>query len=84
MATAAEWVRQIVTKSTEEPMSTEEVLKSLERFAGQGDRSVQRVRDVLDHIDRELVERRGGVVMRTLWATVADYQEKVLENSAAA
>ena len=83
MATAGEWVRQILAKSSEEPMATETVLKSLERFAGQGDRSVQRIQDVLDYIDRELVERRGGV-MRTLWATVADYQEKVLENSAAA
>ena len=84
MATANEWVRQILAKSQEQPMSTEEVLKSLERYAGSGDRALARVQAVLEYIDAELVERRGGMVMRDLWATVADYQEKVQEAQAAA
>jgi hypothetical protein len=82
MATANDWVRQILAKSQEQPMSTEEVLKSLERYAG--DRALARVQAVLEYIDAELVERRGGMVMRDLWSTVADYQEKVQEAQAAA
>ena len=84
MATANDWVRQILAKSQEQPMSTEEVLKSLERYAGSGDRALARVQAVLEYIDTELVERRGGMVMRDLWSTVADYQEKVQEAQAAA
>lgn len=84
MATANDWVRQILAKSQEQPMSTEEVLKSLERYAGAGDRALIRVQAVLEYIDAELVERRGGMVMRDLWSTVADYQEKVQEAQAAA
>lgn len=84
MATAADWVRQILARSQEQPMGTEEVLKSLERYAGAGDRALMRVQAVLEYIDAELVERRGGMVMRDLWSTVADYQEKVQEAQAAA
>lgn len=84
MSSAGEWVRQIVAKSHEQPMSTEEVLKSLERHAGMGDRALLRVQAVLEFIDAELVERRGGPVMRDLWTTVADYQEKAQEAQAAA
>jgi len=84
MASAGDWVRQIVARSQEQPLSTEEVLKSLERYAGAGDRALARVQAVLEYIDGELVERRGGIVMRDLWSTVADYQEKVQEAQAAA
>ena len=84
MGSAGEWVRQILAKSQEQPMSTEEVLKSLERHAGMGDRAAIRVQAILEFIDAELVERRGGPVMRDLWTTVADYQEKVQEAQAAA
>lgn len=84
MGSAGDWVRQIVTRSQERPMTTDEVLKSLERHAGNGDRALARVQAVLEFIDAELVERRGGQVMRDLWNTVADYQEKVQEAQAAA
>lgn len=84
MASAAEWVRQIVANSQAKPMATETVLKSLERHIGQGERALERVQAVLEYIDGELVERRGGLVMRDLWATVADYMEKVQEAQAAA
>lgn len=84
MAGAGEWVRQIVSRSQEQPMATEEVLKSLERHVGHGDRALARVQQVLEYIDSELVERRGGLAMRDLWNTVADYQEKVQEAQAAA
>lgn len=87
MASAGEWVRQIVARSQEQPMTAEEVLKSLERYVAQGgqsDRTLRRVQEVLEYIDGELVERRGGLVMRDLWNTVADYQEKVQEAQAAA
>ncbi|MGE4064774.1 MAG: hypothetical protein AB7E79_15530 [Rhodospirillaceae bacterium] len=84
MGSAGDWVRQIVARSTEHPMTTEEVLKSLERHAGTGERALIRVQAVLEYIDAELVERRGGHVMRDLWNTVADYQEKVQEAQAAA
>jgi hypothetical protein len=65
-------------------MTTDAVLKSLERHVGQGEKALDRVKAVLDYIDGELVERRGGLVIRDLWATVADYLEKVLESLAAA
>ena len=84
MTIASEWVRQIVTRSQERPMTTEEVWKSLERHVGQGDRALARLQQVLEYIDSELVERRGGLVMRDLWNTVADYQERVQEAQAAA
>lgn len=84
MASAAEWVRQIVASSQDKPMATEVVLKSLERHIGQGDKALERVQAILEYIDDELVERRGGLVMRDLWSTVADYLEKVQEAHAAA
>ncbi|MBY0370535.1 hypothetical protein K2X33_07610 [bacterium] len=84
MASAAEWVRQIIATSQTKPMATEAVLKSLERHIGLGDKALPRVQAVLEYIDGELVERRGGLVMRDLWATVADYIEKVQEAQAAA
>lgn len=85
MASAGEWVRHIVAQSQTEPMTTEDVLKSLERYAGSNaEKLLPRVQAVLDYIDNELVERRGGQVMRDLWASVADYIEKVQEGRAAA
>lgn len=84
MATASEWVRQTIGKAQAQPLSTEEVWKSLEKHVGQGEKALARLQDLLDYIDRELVERRGGRVMRDLWNTVADYREKVLETVAAA
>jgi hypothetical protein len=84
VATASEWVRQIVLKAQAQHLTTEEVWKSLEKHVGQNEKTLSRVQDVLDYIDRELVERRGGQVMRLLWNAVADYREKVLENAAAA
>ncbi len=84
MASAAEWVRQIVASSQDKPMTTEAVLKNLERHVGQGDRARDRVQAVLEYIDGELIERRGGLAMRDLWATVSDYLEKVQEAKAAA
>lgn len=84
MATAKEWVRQTLDKSQASPMTTDDVLKSLERFIGQGDRALKKARAVLDYIDGELIERRGGLVMRELWHAVADYIEKVQEARAAA
>ncbi len=84
MANTGEWVRQIVAKSEHEPMRTEDVLKSLEKHIGQGPKSLQRIQEISDYIDSQLVERRGGPVMRELWHTIADYQEKVLESNAAA
>jgi len=51
MANAREWVRQIVAASLEEPMTTETILKSLERHVGQGDKILERVQAVLDHVD---------------------------------
>lgn len=84
MATAKDWVRQTLEKSQASPMATEDVLRNLERFIGQGDRALEKARAVLEYIDGELVERRGGLVMRDLWHTVADYVEKVQEARAAA
>lgn len=83
-ASARAWVSQIVERSQREPMETEAVLKSLERNIGQGPHMLEEVRSILHYIDGELIERRGGQIMRDLWATVADYQEKVLEGQAAA
>ena len=65
-------------------MSTESVLKSLEKHIGQGERALPKIQEILEYIDRQLVERRGGIVMRQLWQTISDYQEKVLEGLAAA
>lgn len=73
-----------MAQSYEEPLPTEIVLKSLERHVGQGEKILARVQDILNYIDNELVERRGGQVMRDLWATVADYLERVQEGLAAA
>ncbi len=84
MASAAEWVRQTVASSQNQPMTTEVVLKSLERHVGQGDRARGRAQAVLEYIDGELIEHRGGLVMRDLLVTVADYLEKVQEAQAAA
>ena len=82
--TAGDWVRQTLAKALDRPLTTEEVLKSLERYAGAGDRALIRVQAVLEYIDAELVDRRGGPAMRELWNTVADYQERVQEAQAAA
>jgi len=79
-----EWVSQIVEKSQQEAMTTEAVLKSLERNVGQGEKAIERVRSILNYIDGELIDRKGGQIMRDLWATVADYLEKVQEGMAAA
>jgi hypothetical protein len=84
MANAREWVTQIVSKSYEDPMPTEAVLKSLERHIGQGEKALERVQAVLEYIDGELVARRGGLLMRDLWNTISDYLEKVQEERAAA
>jgi hypothetical protein len=84
MASASEWVRQTVEKAQHAPLERDVILKNLEKHAGQGDRLLARVDDVLNYIDGELIERRGGQVMRDLWTTVADYREKVLEARSAA
>ena len=84
MASAGEWVRLIVSQAQQAPMDREAILKSLEKHVGQGERLLIRVEEVLHYIDGELIERRGGQVMRDLWATVADYREKVQEAQAAA
>ncbi len=84
MASTSAWVQQIVAKCQEGPMGTEKVLFSLEKHVGQGEKSLGKIQEVLEYIDRELVERRGGLIMRQLWQTVADYQDKVLEGRAAA
>lgn len=83
MLVARDWVKHIITRSQEEPMPTEDILKSLERNIGLGEKAMPRVKAVLDYIDGELIERRGGQVMRDLWHTVADYLEKVQEGLAA-
>ncbi len=84
MLSPREWVNQIVANSQQEPMTTEAVLKNLERNIGQGEKTLERVQAVLNYIDGELIDRRGGQVMRDLWSTVADYLEKVQEASVAA
>ena len=84
MANAKDWVRQIIIASQAEPMSTEAVLKSLERYAGQGEKMLSRVRELLEYLDEQLIARNNGPVMRDLWSTVAFYLEKVEESQAAA
>lgn len=84
MLSPREWVNVIVAKSQEEPMTTEDVLKSLERVVGQGEQTVVRVQAVMTFIDSELAGRRGGQAMLDLRNTVSDYLEKVLEAQAAA
>ncbi len=97
MTRAQEWIQQTIAKCLAEPMSTEAILKSLERHVGdksvgqgdgpgdiRSDRALARVQAVLDAIDQEMIERNDGPVMRQLWLTVADYLEKVLEARAAA
>jgi len=84
MVTGNEWVRQILAKSQEEPMTTEAVLKNLERAVGLGEKALPRVQAILAYIDEQMIERKGGQVMRDLWATVSDYLEKVQESLAVA
>lgn len=84
MASASEWVRQTVAKCMEDQMTTEAVLKSLERHIGPGEQALARVQGIVDHIDEEMIARNDGPVMRQLWLTVTDYLEKVLEARAAA
>lgn len=84
MASAGEWVRQMTAASSTEPMATEAIWKALDKHVGQGPNALMRIQDVLDHIDRQLIERNDGPVMRGLWAAVADYLEKVQEGLAAA
>lgn len=84
MANANEWVRQIVAASEDEPLATDAIWKSLDKFAGAGPNALSRVRDVLDCIDGHLIERNDGPVMRGLWVRVADYMERMQEGLAAA
>ncbi len=84
MASAREWVRQMVAKCEAEPLPTEAVLKLLERQVGQGEKMMLNVQAILDVLDRELIERNDGPVMRQLWLTVMEYYEMVLEARAAA
>jgi len=97
MTRAQEWISQTVAACLAKPMTTEAILKSLEKHVGdksigQGDgpgnvhsdRALARVQAVLEAIDQEMIERNDGPVMRQLWLTVADYLEKVLEARAAA
>jgi hypothetical protein len=84
MANAGEWVRQIVFKCQDTPMSTEEIFKSLEKNVGVNENTLNRVQAIADYIDQQMIERNDGPVMRQLWAAVSDYLEKVLEARAAA
>jgi len=97
MTRAQDWIRQTAAQCLAEPMTTEAILKSLERHVGdrsvgQGDgpgglvsdRVLARVQGVLAELDQEMIDRNDGPVMRQLWVTVADYLEKVLEARAAA
>jgi hypothetical protein len=84
MLTAAEWVRHVVAASRTDPMTTEGVLKSLEKAVGQGDKSLARVVAIIDHLDRQLSERPEDQVLRDLHVTVLDYLERVQEGLAAA
>jgi len=84
MASAREWVNQTVAKCQADPMTTEAILKSLEKATGNSDAAVVKVQAILDYLDQQLIDRNDGPVMRQLWMTVADYQEKVLEARAAA
>lgn len=81
---AQEWVRQTVAKCQDEPISSEVILKSLEKAVGLGEQTLPRVQAILDYLDQEGIERRGGPILRQLWAVITDYQEKVLEARAAA
>ena len=84
MHTAAEWVRHVVGASRAEPMTTEAVLKSLEKAVGQGDKSLTRVVAIIDQLDRQLSERPEDQTLRDLHLTVLDYLERVQEGLAAA
>ena len=84
MASAREWVRQTVAKCMEDQMTTEAVLKSLERHVGQGEQMLVRVQGIVEHIESEMIARNDGPVMPQLWLTVTDYLERVLEARAAA
>jgi hypothetical protein len=84
MVSAREWVRQMAAKCEGEPLPVETVLKLLERQVGHGEKMLLNVQAILDVLDRELIERNDGPVVRQLWLTVMDYYEKVLEARAAA
>ena len=84
MLGAGEWVRQMVALSQERAVTTETVLKSLEKNVGQGDKTPGRVQAIIDQIDRDLEDRGDSQTLIDLRATVGDYLEKVQEGLAAA
>jgi hypothetical protein len=84
MASAGEWVRHIMFKCQDTPLTTEEIFKSLEKHVGVNENTLLRVQAIADYIDQQMIERNDGPAMRQLWAAVSDYMEKVLEARAAA
>ncbi len=84
MHMASEWVRQVAAAARANPMTTEGVLKNLEKAVGQGEKSLTRVVAIIDQLDRQLSERPEDQVLRDLHATVLEYLERVQEGLAAA
>ncbi|MHB1206404.1 MAG: hypothetical protein ACYCZX_12610 [Rhodospirillaceae bacterium] len=83
MANARRWTLDMIALSPMRPLAPEIIWESLEKYAGRGPLGVGRCRDLLDHIDGQLIERRGGPAMRALWQTVADYLDRVQQSLAA-
>ena len=66
-------VRRIVAESLVRPLPHEAVHARIEKYAGRGPLGIGRSRGMLEYIERELADRKGGVPMRSLWNAVADY-----------
>ena len=65
------------------PLAPGAVWSELRRYAGDGPLGIGRTKDVLDHIGRELADRKGGLPMRALWNAVSGYLAKIQEDLAA-
>ena len=83
MANPSRWTLDMISLSPMKPLAPDVIWANIEKYAGYGPLGVGRCRDLLDYIDGQLIERRGGLAMRALWQTVADYLDRVQESIAA-
>jgi hypothetical protein len=83
MRDAGRWVRHMVAAARMKPMAPEAIWERLEAYAGRGPLAVGRSKNVLEYIERQLIDRQGGAAMRALWQTVTAYLAYVQRSLAA-
>lgn len=69
---AYQWVNAMVAATAHEPLATDAIWKSLDRYAGRDGNAEARLKDVLACISVEMADHAEGP-LPGLWVRVADY-----------